>query len=553
MVRPCPRNDGPSSEGLAKAYATLLTKRQSKLGETVVAATGGRGVASRRRPSSRRHGSRFERFIASPWRAVLLIALLIAFPVIVAGQVVENSGRDRLRSQAQAQLDEGADVGAGVVAGRIAEVRARVEVVASGQPLRQAVAAGDIGPMVALLADREPLFGEDVQRLFILDTAGTLLAVEPPAPGVVGQNFAYRDYFMGVARNWTSYVSEPFEAAVQGNPAGVAVVTPLRDPDGRPIGVLGALVDLGKARGWLAPFRGAFPNIYLLDQKGKIIVAEAGAQNGSALRDLSTNTTVSAMLAGSRVRGEVGDLLDGSPTLVAAATVPGIGWHVIVGRSPEMLEATAADVSRQFLLLRLALVSVLLLAGYALSRTTMRLLGATRRQALTDGLTGLYNRHHLERELRAVAALAQRGGYEFSVVAMDLDGLKALNDGRGHAVGDLALQLSARALEESIRPYDIAVRAGGDEFVVILPQTDGATATVVASRVLARIRERAGALAPPGIDASLGVATWHRGMSADAVIALADARLYEAKQLGKGRVVSSARTGARAASPIGAI
>ncbi|MFN2520008.1 MAG: diguanylate cyclase [Candidatus Limnocylindria bacterium] len=503
--------------------------------------------------SGRRYGSRVQRFVASPWRAVLLIALLIALPFVAAGQLVENAGRDRLRVEAQTQLDEGADLGAGIVAERIADVQKRVEVVASGVPLRRAVSAGDTAAMIEILADREPLFGEDVQRIFIVDTSGILLAIEPPAPETVGKSFAHRDYFTGATRTWSSYVSEAYQSAVQGSPAGVGVATPLRDESGRPTGLLVALVDLGHARGWLGALRTSFDDVYLLDQKGKIIFAESDARNASALRDVSADPAVSAMLAGARVRGAATDLLDGTTRIVADATVPRIGWHVVVGRSPELLEASMAEVSRQFRWLRLALVGVLLLAGYVLSRTTMRLLRATQRQALTDGLTGLYNRHHLERELRGVAALAERGGQEFSVVAMDLDGLKALNDDRGHAVGDMALQLAARALEESIRPYDTAVRTGGDEFVLILPQTNGHAATVIAARVLARLRERAGALAPPSIDGSLGVATWHRGMSAAAVLSLADARLYEAKSLGKGRVVSAPTPAAETASALSAI
>ncbi|MDP9265205.1 MAG: sensor domain-containing diguanylate cyclase [Chloroflexota bacterium] len=534
-----------------RPYAGGLTKRQSKRIEPEDAAKGRVGVPPRW-ANSRRFASRLERLVASPWSAVLLIALLIALPVLVMGQLAENSSRERSRTGAQAQLDEGATLGAGIIAERIADVRIRAETVASRGSLRQAVAAGDAGAIVAILADRGPLFGDDVQRIFVLDLTGTMLAIEPPAPETVGKSFAHREYFTGVSRNWTSYVSGADASGLRDGPA-VVVATPLRDTSGRPVGLIAALIDVGQTRAWLAPLGTGFDDVYLLDQKGTIVFAQADAQNASVLRDVSTYPSVSAMLAGATVQGEVSDLLDGSPSLVAAATVSGIGWHVIVGRSPTLLEASAAEVSRAFVWLRLALLSALLVAGFVLSRTTMRLLRATQRQALTDGLTGLYNRRHLERELRALTALAKRGGQPFSILAMDLDGLKALNDRRGHAAGDVALQLVARALEHSIRPYDIAVRTGGDEFVVVLPQTNTESATVVAARVRARIRESAAALAAPGIDTSVGVATWHRGMSADAVVAVADAHLYEAKQLGKGRVVSSAKPGTAAGSRIGAI
>lgn len=143
------------------------------------------------------------------------------------------------------------------------------------------------------------------------------------------------------------------------------------------------------------------------------------------------------------------------------------------------------------------------------------------RQAFIDPLTGLLNRRALERDLRAEMGRAARYGRRFSLMVLDMDGLKAINDEHGHAAGDSRLRALAGALADGLRLGDNAYRLGGDEFVVLLPETGEARASTVADRILA-------AGAPPF---SWGTATYpNDGNELGALLDLADRRLYDARR-----------------------
>ena len=187
------------------------------------------------------------------------------------------------------------------------------------------------------------------------------------------------------------------------------------------------------------------------------------------------------------------------------------------------------------------------LFGCAAQRVTQRLYEAQRRlgerretEALTDPHTGLDNRRALEERLAVLHPLAERYRRPFSVISIDADGLKARNDTDGHAAGDRAIRHLADVLRATMRSVDQCVRLGGDEFIVLLPDTGAATATTAAERLLAALRTLSSS-APPGgaLRASVGVAEWVPGLSPQDVIRRADALLYEAKRLGKDQVVAA--------------
>ena len=146
--------------------------------------------------------------------------------------------------------------------------------------------------------------------------------------------------------------------------------------------------------------------------------------------------------------------------------------------------------------------------------------------AVTDELTGLYNRHYMREELRRMTAHAARRDRPFAVISLDVDGLKRVNDSRGHQAGDALLRGIADALRIVLRSEDIAVRTGGDEFVVLLPDADRGEAEKVAHR----IRQRIAALGDHGAGGvSSGIAVWRRGVEPDETLRLADEELYRAK------------------------
>jgi len=161
--------------------------------------------------------------------------------------------------------------------------------------------------------------------------------------------------------------------------------------------------------------------------------------------------------------------------------------------------------------------------------------------AVTDDLTGLYNRRHLMRILRRQKSLSDRGGYYFSVGFVDLDFFKQINDTYGHAAGDEALKAVAKEITRSLRDVDYVARIGGEEFVVVLSQTGYAEALRVAERLRADIAQLKidideGRLSI-SLTASLGIATYRTNESINDLVHRADSAVYAAKTCGRDCIV----------------
>ena len=143
------------------------------------------------------------------------------------------------------------------------------------------------------------------------------------------------------------------------------------------------------------------------------------------------------------------------------------------------------------------------------------------REALVDPLTGLLNRRALERDGRRETGRAARYGHDFSLMVIDLDGLKEVNDNEGHLAGDIRLRLLSSCLLQSLRTSDSAYRIGGDEFVLLLPEMETSGTATVAERIAAHG-------APPF---SWGAALYGAdGSDLESLIGVADGRLYEARR-----------------------
>jgi diguanylate cyclase (GGDEF)-like protein len=165
--------------------------------------------------------------------------------------------------------------------------------------------------------------------------------------------------------------------------------------------------------------------------------------------------------------------------------------------------------------------------------------------AQTDALTGLANYRALTVRLEEEFRRAQRYSYPLSVVVIDLDHLKAINDGLGHDVGNRAILALASQLKNNLRESDFAARFGGDEFVALLPHQTALEAAVFAERIRAGLRtvgvqKSDGRPAPFGLSVSVGIADHTLEgprEDTDALLKAADAALYEAKREGRDRVV----------------
>jgi diguanylate cyclase (GGDEF)-like protein len=175
----------------------------------------------------------------------------------------------------------------------------------------------------------------------------------------------------------------------------------------------------------------------------------------------------------------------------------------------------------------------------------LRNLSLAERRASTDSLTGLPNRRGLDDTLKRLVAHANRTHTPVSLVAIDLDHFKDINDTCGHDKGDEVLAAFGVMLRANLRGADVAARAGGEEFVVVLPETDRSGAMHVAEH----IRRATAALAVPQlgarITASFGVATLpDDALDTDALLRLADRALYAAKQRGRNRVEAASAAAA---------
>jgi diguanylate cyclase (GGDEF)-like protein len=165
--------------------------------------------------------------------------------------------------------------------------------------------------------------------------------------------------------------------------------------------------------------------------------------------------------------------------------------------------------------------------------------------AQTDALTGLANFRALSMRLDEEFKRANRYQYPLSVVIIDLDHLKAINDGMGHDVGNRAILALASHLRTNLREVDFAARFGGDEFVALLPHQTAVEAAVFAERIRAGLRtvkvtRSDGRPAPFGLSVSVGIADHsvaHPRESTEVLMSAADAALYEAKREGRDRVV----------------
>ncbi len=162
----------------------------------------------------------------------------------------------------------------------------------------------------------------------------------------------------------------------------------------------------------------------------------------------------------------------------------------------------------------------------------------TEHEAVTDGLTGLYNHAFLTQSLRREVNRARRHDLTFSLLMFDLDNFKQVNDTRGHLEGDRVLVKSAALIRESLRDIDVPARYGGEEFSVILPETPRAGARLAAERIRARVE---GHFRKPkrgvAVTISGGIATYPEdATSAEDLLRRADEALYRSKAAGKNRI-----------------
>jgi diguanylate cyclase (GGDEF)-like protein len=197
-------------------------------------------------------------------------------------------------------------------------------------------------------------------------------------------------------------------------------------------------------------------------------------------------------------------------------------------------------LSRSILKIGMLVILLICLSGLAVSEKMNSLI-------IREGLTGLFSKTYIRQRVEEEFYRSKRYNHPLSLMMIDLDNFKALNDQFGHTVGNHLLRYFSQVIADTIRPSDIAARYGGEEFLIILPETHKEEARAVAERLLKRI-----SLYPFRVDSrkeevpftiSIGLTTYpEHGESAEELVVLADMALYQAKKDGKNKVAVYAVT-----------
>jgi len=242
----------------------------------------------------------------------------------------------------------------------------------------------------------------------------------------------------------------------------------------------------------------------------------------------------------------IGLALTGALAYVAVLIAECNGW---IPHAPDGDFGTAVQIDGRQAVAAGVIVSALMLGT---TLVVSRLVRAHRRRELLliaaneqlkqlserDPLTQLYNRRHLLSRIDIELARVERG-HPLSLLLVDLDKFKAVNDAHGHLQGDELLRRVAAALEHAIRASDVAGRFGGDEFVIVLPDTEAQQATVVADRLIADVRATAEQTNPRSpVTASVGLALARESDTASDLLRRADEATYQAKADGGNRLAT---------------
>lgn len=219
-----------------------------------------------------------------------------------------------------------------------------------------------------------------------------------------------------------------------------------------------------------------------------------------------------------------------------------LGLRALISRDASLEFVSAQLGADPWLYAYLATGSVLALGtfGFALGSQVDRLDQA----ALTDPLTGLGNRRRFQERLALECARAARYGDPLSLLLVDVDLLKQVNDRGGHAAGDTVLRQVAAVIATDLRRVDLGARWGGDEFAVLAPRADASEALALAERIRQEVERTAGSSVSIGVTSSLRGAP-----DAEALLRAADVALYSAKQAGRNRVCLTALDAADGNAP----
>lgn len=279
-------------------------------------------------------------------------------------------------------------------------------------------------------------------------------------------------------------------------------------------------------------------SVYFVDTEGRIVLTGAdggpqGARVGTALSELDSMRDLLAKLPKPH-SGSYEYTTQGQGHFLNVRFIPELNWYLFVDKR----EGSALHEVRQSLYLNLLICLIVTLSVLALlHRVITRFQGRIEAQATLDSLTGLPNRRGFD--LLAAQALqeAQREPKPLTALLLDLDHFKRLNDSHGHLAGDLVLAGFARDLESCLRQSDIVCRWGGEEFIVLLKDTDASTGLKIAEKIRQMIEHKHYRYEGKSLQVtlSIGLTTLQADDTLHNLLSRADQAMYRAKQHGRNR------------------
>ncbi|HNS85249.1 MAG TPA: GGDEF domain-containing protein [Parvularculaceae bacterium] len=263
--------------------------------------------------------------------------------------------------------------------------------------------------------------------------------------------------------------------------------------------------------------------------------AQVGASLSQRLGELNRSSSA-LMTVSDKLNGAIANFGANAENAAAALEIPGLATPTIAA-----IVNTTVEKSRSVLTEAKLLNDDLSRAARTIESMKSTLAEA-QKAAMTDPLTGLFNRRHFMRCLDVAVEESKQNDMTLSLIFADIDNFKSINDNWGHQAGDHILQLVGQLIAANTKGKDVIARFGGEEFVIMLPETGGADAVALAEKIRRAVMEkpfkRRGSGDPIGtITISCGVAEARRNQSAEEFVEAADNALYEAKHCGRNRVV----------------
>lgn len=335
-------------------------------------------------------------------------------------------------------------------------------------------------------------------------------------------------------------MAQPYEINVDPDMANRDAMTifinyRVSDFDGRYIGATGVGLTLEAVHRLIREYQQRYERrIYFVDARGRVVLSEGGAGVPANGQDLHAHAGLGPLLA--RILAERNGGYDYAAEdgrrLLNVHHIPEFGWYLFVEKN----ESEALAPIRRSLLINLAVCLVVTAVALVLAQRTLhRYQRRMETMASTDELTGLLNRRAFTELIDQLLADYQREPRPIAMLLVDVDHFKAINDQHGHAVGDQVLTHLAGLLQRSLRRSDIAVRWGGEEFLVVLKGCDLVEAGQLAEKLRRTVEQDREPLAggPFRLTVSIGVSEFDGQESPDQAIHRADLALYEAKRSGR--------------------